>query len=85
MILAFEGPDGKPERMIIWGDELDFRFRNQKVEPEIRLNGEAGMLVHFEDEPNGVAERLVRGISTGFKESMESLANLAKKSVEGVA
>lgn len=85
MILAFEGADGKPERLIIWGDQLDFRFRKQNVEPDIRLNGEQGMLVHFEDEPNGLGERLVRGISTGFKEAMESLANLAKKSVEGVA
>src|SRR3989338_3232193 len=63
MILAFEGPDGKPERLIIWGDQLDFTFRNQRVEPEIRLNGEVGMLVHFEDEKNGFMERTVRGIS----------------------
>ncbi len=85
MILAFEGPDGKPERLIIWGDQLDFRFRKQNVEPDIRLNGEQGMMVHFEDEPNGIGERMVRGIGTGFKEAMESLANMAKKSVEGVA
>lgn len=85
MILTFEGADGKPERLIVWGDQLDFRFRNQRVEPDVRLNGEQGMIVHFEDEPNGMGERMVRGIGNGFREAMESLQNMAKKSVEGVA
>ena len=85
MILAFEGPDGKPERMIVWADQLDFSFRNQRVEPDIRLNGEQGMLVHFEDEKNGFGERTVRGIQDGFRDAMDALAALASKSVQGVA
>lgn len=85
IILTFEGDDGKPERLIVWGDQLDFRFRKQNVEPDVRLNGQQGMIVHFEDEPNGMGERMVRGIGNGFREAMESLQAMAKKSVEGVA
>jgi hypothetical protein len=85
MIVAFEGPDGKPERLIIYGDNLDFSFRKSRTEPDVRLNGEPGMLVHFEDEPNGFLERMQRGLTDGFKDAMDSLAALAHKSVEGVA
>lgn len=85
MILAFEGEDGKPERVIVWADQLDFSFRAQRKEPEITLNGQKGMLVHFEDEKNGFGERTVRGISQGFKDAMDALSALANKSVQGVA
>lgn len=81
MILAFEGPDGKTERVLVYGDQLDFSFRRNNTEPDIQLNGRPGMIVHYEDEANGFWERTVRGLGDGFKDAASTLTDLARKSV----
>ena len=72
MIIAFMGPDGKPEKLIVYGDNLDFSWRNSPNEPDVRLNGEPGMLVHFEDEPNGFGARFQRDL----KEAGETIRRI---------
>lgn len=82
MIVGFMGADGKAEKMIVYGDNLDFSFRKSKNEPDIRINGEPGILLSFDDEQVGFGERFVMGLTTGFREAAESLQLLAKKTID---
>jgi hypothetical protein len=85
MIFAFRGADGKVERIIIWGDQLDFTFRERQAPPEITLNGERGTLIHFDDEQSSFVEGAVFGILGGFKSAFDAIEAIAKRSIVGAA
>jgi hypothetical protein len=82
LILGFEGENGKAERIIVYGRDLDLSFRGRPGEPEIFLNGQRGMLIHFDDEMNAGGQRVIRGINNGFKEAMDVVSSMARKSVD---
>jgi hypothetical protein len=82
LILGFEGEDGKAERIIVYGRDLDLSFRALAGEPEIFLNGQRGMLIHFDDEMNATWQRFVRGVNNGFKDAMDVVSSMARKSVD---
>lgn len=84
MIIGFMGADGKAERMIIYGDNLDFSFRKSKNEPDIRINGEPGILLAFDDEQVGFGERFGAGLRNGFREAADTIGMLAKKTIDNL-
>ncbi|MEB3196430.1 MAG: hypothetical protein VKP62_04430 [Candidatus Sericytochromatia bacterium] len=83
LILAVRTPEGKRQRVVVYGRELDLSFRNQSGEPDIQLNGAPAMLLHFDDEMSTFTQRVVRGTAVGIKEAMDVLAAMARRSIEG--
>ncbi|MEB3329246.1 MAG: hypothetical protein VKQ33_08460 [Candidatus Sericytochromatia bacterium] len=82
LILGFEGENGKTERVIVYGRDLDLSFRAHPGEPVILLNGRRGMLLHFDDEMNAGGQRVIRGINNGFRDAMDVVSSMARKSVD---
>ncbi len=75
--------DGRVERRLIYGDDLDLRgFKNVDAPPDVRVDGERANLLAYEDEPNALAERLVRGLAIGVKDAAETVQLMATKLVE---
>jgi hypothetical protein len=85
MVFGFTGPDGKAERIIIWGDQLDFRWRERQAPPEVILNGQRGVMLHNDDEQGTATEAGVFGLIGGIKLAFESIETVAKKAVTGGA
>jgi hypothetical protein len=85
MIIGLKGKDGKSERVLIWGDHLDFRFREREAQPEIKINGQRGVLIHYDDEQNTFVEGAVNGVVTGIRNAFDAVETLAKNSIQGVA
>ncbi|MDB5099812.1 MAG: hypothetical protein JWM80_4233, partial [Cyanobacteria bacterium RYN_339] len=85
MIIGFRNKDGKAERVLVWGDHLDFKFRDRESQPEVRINGERGVMVHFDDEQNSFVEGAVNGVMTGIRNAFDAVETLAKNSIQGVA
>lgn len=84
-IIAFRNEHGQTERMIVWGDRLDFSFHKKRHAPSVEVNGQRGQIVHFENEAATFAEGAVRGASDGFRDAFETLSQTGKKVVAGLA
>ncbi len=84
MLVSVVTPNGESERLMIYANRLDFSFKKRNVVPDLRINGQPAVLLHYEDEANGFWERAVRGVGLGFKEAFEAVATMARRSVEGI-
>ncbi|GEM_PF-4840610 len=84
MLVSVVTPSGESERLLIYANRLDFSFKKRNVVPDLRINGQPAVLLHYEDEANGFWERALRGVGLGFKDAFEAVATMARRSVEGI-
>ena len=81
MILAVEGDNGGVEHVLVYGDQLDFSFRDKNAIPQITVNGKAATLLAFEDEANTGMERGWRGAKQGMSDAFDTMGSIAKKTM----
>lgn len=83
--LNVEDEKGQTQRVIVYGDHLDFSFRSKKTEPTVMVNGKAAKLVAFEDEQTTFWQGMIQGAKRGIIDAFESLGDLGKRIMGGVA
>lgn len=81
MIVTVRGADGRAQRVVVWGDQLDFAYRKNAQRPVVMLDGRAAMIVHAEDEQVGLTERIGGGLTSGLRNGLDALADLARKAL----
>jgi hypothetical protein len=85
MIFSTTGPDGKPERLVAWGDTLDFSFRNKRSIPNVTVDGNPASMIAFSNEPVTLWRGTLRGVVDGIKNAFDAIEGMAKNSIAGVA
>jgi|GEM_PF-1490400 hypothetical protein len=69
---------GRTQRILVYGDHLDFSFRNSHSEPEVTVNGKQGKLVAFESEPNDFFRGVIEGAKSSLGDAFDALGTVAK-------
>jgi hypothetical protein len=85
MIITTMGADGKPERLVAWGDTLDFSFRSKRSIPDVTVNGKAASMIAFSNEPVTLLRGALHGVVTGITNAFDAIEGMAKNSIAGVA
>ena len=85
MIVSYNDADGNKQRLLVWGDHMNFSFRHKESEPDVQVNGTKAMIVSFDDEPNTIWEGAMAGMIQGVKDSCDAISTMAKASIQGVA
>ncbi|HEY9855903.1 MAG TPA: hypothetical protein V6D05_09220 [Stenomitos sp.] len=75
---------GKTQRIVVYGDRLDFAFRNTKKEPIVEINGRQGKLVAFENERTTFVEGVVEGAKASLGDAFATLSQLAKTTMGNI-
>lgn len=75
---------GKTQRIIVYGDRLDFTFRGQAKEPSIEVNGKRAKLVAFENERTSFIEGVVEGAKASLGEAFATVSQLAKTTLGNI-
>lgn len=75
---------GKTQRIVVYGDRLDFAFRGTKREPMVEINGRQGKLVAYENERTSFAEGIVEGAKASLGEAFATVSQLAKTTLGNV-
>lgn len=75
---------GKTQRIIVYGDRLDFAFRGQAKEPTIEINGRRAKLVAFENERTTFVEGVVEGAKASLGDAFATLTQLAKTTLGNI-
>jgi hypothetical protein len=83
LILGVKDDNGKTQRVIVYGRDLDMSFRHQREVPDIRINGRRATLIHYDDEMTGTSQRGVRGFTNGVRDAMDTITVVARRAVEG--
>lgn len=83
LILGIRNEDGKTERVIVYGRDLDMSFRHKREVPDIRVNGRAARIIHYDDEMTAAGQRGARGFTLGVREAMDSITVAARRAIEG--
>ncbi|MEB3300216.1 MAG: hypothetical protein VKO21_12140 [Candidatus Sericytochromatia bacterium] len=60
-----ESPDRK-ERIVVYGDRLDFSFEKRDRVPQVIVNGEPYLMAAFDNQPTSIAEGFVSGTKSGL-------------------
>lgn len=76
--------DGKTQRIVIYGDRLDFAFRGTSKEPIVEVNGRKGKLVAFENERTSFIEGVIEGAKASLGDAFATLSQLAKTTLGNV-
>lgn len=80
-----EDEKGQTQRIVVYGDHLDFAFRGQKTTPEIMINGKAAKLVAYDDEQTTFFQGMVQGAKRGLLDAFEHFGDMGKRIIGGVA
>jgi hypothetical protein len=83
LILGVKDDNGKTQRVIVYGRDLDMSFRHQREVPDIRINGRKAQIIHYDDEMVGTGQRGLRGFSIGVRDAMDSISVAARRAIEG--
>lgn len=80
---------GKTQRVVVYGDQLDFSWRKAGKMPTVTINGREATLVAFDKEQTSFGRGAIEGIKSSLGDAFQSLSDLAKttlgKVVEGGA
>lgn len=75
---------GKTQRIVVYGDRLDFAFRGTRKEPMIEVNGKQGKLVAFENERTSFVEGVVEGAKAALGDAFATVSQLAKTTLGNI-
>ncbi len=75
---------GKTQRIIVYGDRLDFGFRGTAKEPTIEVNGKRAKLVAFENERTSFVEGVVEGAKASLGDAFATISQLAKTTLGNI-
>lgn len=75
---------GKTQRIVVYGDRLDFAFRGTRREPMVEINGRQGKLVAYENERTSFVEGIIEGAKASLGEAFATVSQLAKTTLGNV-
>ncbi|MBI6545444.1 MAG: hypothetical protein HY692_01535 [Cyanobacteria bacterium NC_groundwater_1444_Ag_S-0.65um_54_12] len=75
------------ERLVVYGDRLDFDFQKRQAVPKVLLNGKSFILAAHDDEPVIVREGFLDGAKNGVSTAGGAVIEAAKQAISqmGVA
>ena len=66
------------ERIVVYGDRLDFGFESRDRVPQVVLNGEKYLMAAFDNQPTGIVEGFLTGAKTGLSGAAGATVDASK-------
>lgn len=85
IILSYKNDQGKTERVVVWGDQLDLSFRKKNSEPVVTVDGRPAKIVHYENEATTFGEGALRGAAEGYRDAFDAVASAGKSTISKLA
>lgn len=76
---------GQTQRILVYGDRLDFKFRSSKDAPSVTINGRKATLVSFDDEPTGFVQGVLDGLSKGLSDALDTIGGSSRSVISNIA
>lgn len=84
-ILVDKNAQNKDERVLVYGDKLDFSFQKKNSVPKVTVDGRAATMVYSHHEVHGFFDGFANGLVDGFKKGFENASSTGSRLLEGIA
>ncbi len=79
-----ESPDHQ-NRIVVWGDKLDFSFEHRESVPQVTVDGQPYVMAAHDDEATSVMTGFIRGVGHGIASAADATLGSAKGIIGSIA
>lgn len=84
-IISDKNAENKAERVLVYGDKLDFSFQKQNSVPQVTVDGRPATMVYSHHEVHGFFDGFGNGLVDGFKKAFDSASGVGERLLSGIA